>query len=104
MESPIGSNGGVGGVVSVCGTAARDPPANDVDVGLLAGLDDAQILVNGPEVGDDPIGARVGTMLGAIPAGPRIAFGWSVGGGVDGKHAVAELSRECGGLFVRQTG
>ena len=83
--------------------AAGDPAANDVDVGLLAGLDDAQIFVNGPEVGDNPIGTRVGTVLRAIPAGPGLALGWPVGGGVDGKHAVAEVSRELGGFFVRQT-
>src|SRR5665647_1958708 len=82
----------------------QDPAANDVDVGLLAGLDDAQILVNCPEIGDHPGGTWVRAMLGAIPAGPGLALGWAVGGAVDGKHAVAELSRELGSLFVRQTG
>src|SRR5665647_819038 len=96
--------GGVGVVSVVGGVADGDPAANDVDVGLLAGLDDAQILVHGPEIGDHPGGTWVRAMLGAIPAGPGLALGWAVGGGVDGMFAVAELSRELGRLFVRQTG
>jgi hypothetical protein len=42
----------------------RHRPAEQEDVRLLAGLDDAELGVDGGEVGDDPAGMRPGPALG----------------------------------------
>jgi hypothetical protein len=91
-----------GVVVSVLQALAWNPSPHDMDVCLLAALEDAQILIHGAEISDHPGRTRRGAMLGAIPAGPAFAFGWAVGGSIDGKHAVPKLSRESGGLLGRQ--
>jgi len=79
-----------------------NPASDDVHIGFLAGLEDAEILVHRPEIGDHPVGTRFGPMLGTRPAGPAVTLGRSVGGGVDGEHAVAEVSGEIGRFHWRQ--
>jgi hypothetical protein len=66
------------------GLAAGDghSPANQENVGFLAGLDDAELGVDGGEVGDEPSGVRPGPALGGgglIPGGPAFALGQAVG-------------------------
>ena len=73
-----------------CG--ARDPPADDVDVGLLAGLQHAEVALHGAEVGDDPVGPRFRSVGGPVPGGPSLALGWALGCGVSGEE----------GLLLRQ--
>jgi hypothetical protein len=40
-----------------------------MDVGLLAGLEDAELGVERVEVGDHPVGHRLGAVLGVAPGG-----------------------------------
>ena len=53
-----------------------------VDVGFLAGLQDAELCVNGGEVGDQPFGVRPRAAFsgcGLIPRRPAVAFRQTVG-------------------------
>jgi hypothetical protein len=50
----------------VVGRVAGDPASNDVDVGLLAGLEHTEVGVDGTQVGDDPRGS------GARPVGSSV--------------------------------
>jgi hypothetical protein len=56
-----------------------------VDVGLLARLEDAEVGLDGAEVGDDPVGSRFGTVGRTVPAGPALALRRCVGCAVDGE-------------------
>ena len=56
-----------------------DPPADDVDVGLLAGLEDAEVGLDGAERGDDPVGSGLRPVGGAVPGRPALALGRRVG-------------------------
>jgi hypothetical protein len=53
-----------------------------MDVGLLAGLEDTEVLLDGAVVGDDPRRARGRAMGGPVPGGPALTLRWSVGMGV----------------------
>ena len=50
----------------------------EVDVGLLAGLEHAEVGVDGGVVGDHPAGTGPGAVLGAVPGRPAVAFGRAV--------------------------
>jgi hypothetical protein len=47
-----------------------------VDVGLLAGFEDSEVLLDGAKVGDDPVGSGLRTVGGAVPAGPALTLWW----------------------------
>jgi hypothetical protein len=68
-------------------SSGRHRPAEQEDVCFLAGLNDAELGIDGGEVGDQPLGVRPGPALGGgrlVPGGPAFAFGQAVGrvGGV----------------------
>ncbi|GMA18454.1 hypothetical protein GCM10025862_04750 [Arsenicicoccus piscis] len=62
-----------------------DPSPEQVDVGLLAGLEDAEVGVDGAERRDHPGWARLGAVLGTVPGGPALALGRVVRSAVDGE-------------------
>jgi hypothetical protein len=65
----------------------RHRPAEQEDVRFLAGLDDAELGVDGGQVGDEPAGMRPGPALGRgglIPGGPAFVVGQTVGPVGDG--------------------
>jgi hypothetical protein len=57
---------------------AGDATFDEVDVGLLAGLEHAELGVDGGVVGDHPPRPRAGTVQRAVPGGPAITGGWAV--------------------------
>ena len=57
---------------------ARDGTFDEVDVGLLAGLQHAELRVDGGVVGDHPRRPGPGTVQRAVPGGPAIAGGRAV--------------------------
>ena len=62
---------------------AGDVAADQVDVGFLAGLQDAELRVDRGEIGDQPLRVRPGTALGRgalVPGRPAVAFRQAVGG------------------------
>lgn len=57
---------------------ARHRALQQEDVGLLAGLHDAELGVDRGEFGDHPVGARLWALLGGgglVPGGPAVALG-----------------------------
>ncbi len=48
---------------------ARYRPVDEMDVGFLAGLEDAELGVDGSELGDNPVRDRFGAVRGAVPTG-----------------------------------
>jgi len=58
---------------------ARHGALDEVYVGLLAGLEHAELGVDRGVVGDHPRRPGLGAVLGAVPRGPAIALGRPVG-------------------------
>ncbi len=54
---------------------ARHPAPQHVDVGLLAGLEHAEVALDGAEVGDHPVGAGLRAVRRAVPGGPAVPVG-----------------------------
>src|SRR5205814_4776899 len=70
------------------------PAPDQVDVGLLAGLDDAELAVDGGQLGDHPVGVRGRAAFqrrGQVPGGPAVA--------VVGPVVVGGLRFEVGGAL-----
>src|SRR5205814_6877245 len=70
------------------------PAPDQVDVGLLAGLDDTELAVHGGQLGDHPVGVRGRAAFqqrGQVPGGPAVA--------VVGPVVVGGLRFEVGGAL-----
>jgi hypothetical protein len=78
---------------------AGHPPLQQMDVGFLAGLEDAEVGVDRAECGDDPVGSRFRAVHRPVPRRPAFAFRRAVGVGVNGEAvglpAVGEMVRHC---------
>jgi hypothetical protein len=82
MEHPV-----LGGPVPFGGQQAgpvglRNAPPEQEDVGFLARLQDAQLGVDGGQLGDQPLRIRLRAAFGRdrlIPGGPAVAFWQAVG-------------------------
>ena len=74
-------------------------PADQEDVGFLAGLEHAELGVDGAVLGADPVGPRFGAVQGAVPAGPAVAGLGQVGVLVQGRLEPAAL-QEIGFVVV----
>jgi hypothetical protein len=94
FSGPVAFGGQQGGRVT------RQAAGEQVDVGLLAGLEDAEVGVDRAECGDDPVGSRFRAVHGPVPRRPAFAFRRGVGVGVNGEAvglpAVGEMVRHCG--------
>ena len=104
----------LGGAVAL-GREQRAPlgaghvPLDEVDVGLLARLDDAQLGVDGGVIGDHPPGAGFRAVQRTVPRGPAVALRRAVEVGAAalvergdvGRRATAPMGRS--GLVVVET-
>src|SRR5690606_1744324 len=61
--------------------SARHTALDEEDVGLLAGLQDAELGVDGRQLRDEPVRVWLRTALGGrrlVPSGPAVALLWCV--------------------------
>jgi hypothetical protein len=73
MEHPVlGAAIALGGELAASGGAGHGA-LYQVHVGLLAGLEHAELGVHRGELGDQPVRVRFGTVLGNIPGGPAVS-------------------------------
>ncbi len=86
-EPPLSGSEALGGHRHADGSTG-DPPADQVDVGLLARLEDPELGLDRSEVGDHPVGAWSRTVGRTVPGRPALALG-------------RELRRGVGGVLVR---